>query len=233
MLLDVRSVARTALAGCVAASFAVAAALPAFAQYSLSEGTQISAVLATPDIDTKTAQVGDGFTMDIVRPYPNGDANFAGAKLRGHVADVAPGGQGKTPRLRLAFDSIVFPNGDSMPVSAAVTTQSSKSDNTTARKGLGAAIGAAVGSQTIGRVIGGSAGSVVGLLGGAVGGFLFANNNKPNITLAKGTAVNVQTTTDVEVPRPQARENPNEDQAPPSYANPTPPSYANPNPPNS
>jgi len=217
------------LATCVASAVAAVGSTAAFAQYALAQGTQISAVLATPDINSKTAQIGDGFTMDIVRPYPNGDANFAGAKLRGHVADVAPGGQGKAPRLRLAFDSIVFPNGDSMPVSAAVTTQSTKSDNTTARKGLGAAVGAAVGSQTIGRVIGGSAGSVVGLLGGAVGGFLFAGNNKPNITLAKGSAVDLQTTADTEVPRPQARDYPGGDQAPPSYANPTPPSYAAPN----
>jgi hypothetical protein len=198
------SFARTFAAGACAAAF-LFAALPAAAQYyTLPEGTQISSVLASEDIDTKTAQIGDGFTMDIVAPYPNGDANFAGAKLRGHVSDVQAAGQGKPARLRLVFDSIVFPNGQSAPISAAVTQQAAKNDNTTARKGLGAAIGAAIGSQTIGRIIGGSAGSVVGLLGGAAGGYLYAANNKPNFDLARGAAVSVQTTSPVEIPRRQA-----------------------------
>jgi hypothetical protein len=181
-------------------------AVPAFAQYTLSEGTQIAAVLASDDINTKSAQIGDGFTMNIVEPYPNGDPNFAGAVVRGHVSDVAPGSQGKPARLKLAFDSIVFPNGDSVPVSASVMNQAAKSDNTTARKGIAAAIGAAIGSQTIGRIIGGSAGSVVGLLGGAAGGYFFAANNKPNLDLSRGTAVNLQTNADVAVPRRQAQQ---------------------------
>jgi hypothetical protein len=180
-------------------------ALPALAQeYVLPEGTQIAAVLATDDIDTKTAQVGDGFTMDVVAPYPDGDQNFAGARLRGHVSDVQAAGQGRQARLKLAFDSIVFSNGESAPVSGVVTSQAAKSDNTTTRKGLGAAIGAAIGSQTIGRILGGSAGSVVGLLGGAAGGYLYAANNKPNLDLARGTALNVETSADVEIPRRQA-----------------------------
>jgi len=193
----------------VPAAFALAfalCALPASAQYTLSEGTQISAVLATDDINTKNAQIGDGFTMNIVQPYPNGDPNFAGARLRGHVSDVAPGSQGKAARLQLAFDSIVFPNGDSVPVSGTVMNQTAKADNTSTRKGLAAAIGAAIGSQTLGRIFGGSAGSVVGLLGGAAGGYFYAANNKPNLDLARGTAVNIQTNADIEVPCRQAQE---------------------------
>jgi hypothetical protein len=194
-------------AGISALAFAVCA-LPAAAQYTLSQGTQISAVLASDDINTKTAQIGDGFTMNIVQPFPSGDPSFTGAVLRGHVSDVAPGSQGKAARLQLAFDSIVFPNGDSVPVSGTVMNQTAKADNTTARKGLAAAIGAAIGSQTIGRIIGGSAGSVVGLLGGAAGGYFYAANNKPNLDLARGTAVSIQTNTDVEIPRRQAEEPP-------------------------
>jgi hypothetical protein len=203
-----RRFGRTLSTAACAFAFAVSAAGPASAQYTLSQGTQIAAVLASGDIDTKSAQIGDAFTMDIVAPFPNGDPNFTGAKLRGHVADVAAGGQGKPARLKLAFDTIVFPDGESVPVAATVMNQTAKPDNTTARKGLAAAIGAAIGSQTIGRIIGGSAGSVVGLLGGAAGGFFYAANNKPNLDLANGTAVNLQTTADVEVPRRQAQEPP-------------------------
>jgi uncharacterized membrane protein len=78
------------------------------------------------------------------------------------------------------------------------------SENTTARKALGAGAGMAVGSQTIGRILGGSAGAVVGMLGGAAGGYAYANNQKANFNLAKGAAATMQTTEPTLV-RPQAR----------------------------
>ncbi|MDQ2858068.1 MAG: hypothetical protein M3R53_05370 [Candidatus Eremiobacteraeota bacterium] len=189
-----------------ASAFALGALVPPVAAGadSIASGTQIQAVLETQDLNTKSAQVGDAFTMNVVRPYPNGDANFSGAVLRGHVASVTSAGQGRKAQLKLAFDSMVFSDGSSQPVSGYVTSMSSKSDNTTAKKGLGAAVGAAIGSQTIGRIIGGSAGSVVGLLGGAAGGFLYANNAKANFNLAKGAQVTMTTNSAVEVPRRQA-----------------------------
>jgi hypothetical protein len=191
--------------GAVAGALALAlAALPASAQSTLPANTQISTVLDTQDINTKNAQVGDGFTMDVVPPFPNGDQSFSGARIRGHVAEVSSGGQGRSARLRLAFDSIVFADGSSAPIAAAVTSTQAKNEDTTARRGLAALVGAAVGSQTIGRIIGGSAGSVVGLLGGAAGGYLYAKNDKPNFNLAKGSAIVIDTTSPLEVPRRQA-----------------------------
>jgi len=204
MTVSIRPHFRRLLAwGACTAVFALCA-LPAAAQYTLSEGTQINAVLSSGDIDTKSAQIGDAFTMDVVAPYPNGDANFAGAVIRGHLSEVTRAGQGKTAGLKLAFDSIVFPKGDSSPLSGTIVSTAAKPENTTARKGLAAAIGAAIGSQTIGRIIGGSAGSVIGLLGGAAGGYLYASNDKPNLDLAKGTSISIQTSADVEIPRRQA-----------------------------
>jgi len=179
-------------------------ALPASAQSTLPANTTINTVLDTQDINTKNAQVGDGFTMDVVAPFPNGDGSFSGARVRGHVAEVVSGGQGRSARLRLAFDSIVFADGSSAPIAAAVASTQAKNENTTARRGLGALVGAAVGSQTIGRIIGGSAGSVVGLLGGAAGGYLYAKNDKPNFDIAKGSAIVIDTTSPLEFPRRQA-----------------------------
>jgi hypothetical protein len=179
-------------------------ALPASAQSTVPANTPINTVLDTQDINTKTAQVGDGFTMDVVAPYPNDDEAFSGARIRGHVADVVAGGQGKSARLKLTFDSIVFADGRNLPIEANVTSSQAKNESTTARRGLAALVGAAVGSQTIGRIIGGSAGSVVGLLGGAAGGFLYAKNDKPNFDIAKGTAIGISTTAPLEVPRRQA-----------------------------
>jgi hypothetical protein len=181
-------------------------ALPAGAEETVPANTQINTVLDTNDLNTKTAQVGDGFTMDVVSPFPTGDEDFSGARIRGHVAEVVSGGQGRSARMKLAFDSIVFADGRSMPISAVVTSTNAKNENTTARRGLGALVGAAVGSQTIGRIIGGSAGSVVGLLGGAAGGFLYAKNDKPNFDIAKGSAIAISTTTPLEVPRHQANQ---------------------------
>jgi hypothetical protein len=189
-----------------ACALAVACAVlqaPALAD-TAPAGTQIYAVLATQDINTKNAQPGDGFSMNVISPYPNGDANFSGAVVRGHVASVVSAGQGRKAQLRLAFDSIVFSSGRSASISGSVTSMNSKSENTTARKGLAAAVGAAIGSQTIGRIIGGSAGSVVGLLGGAAGGLIYANNAKANFNLAKGAQITMTTNSPVAVPRRQA-----------------------------
>jgi hypothetical protein len=194
--------------GLIAAALALALAVPcapALAQdATLPANTQINTVLDTQDINTKNAQVGDGFTMDVVSPYPGGDPSFSGARIRGHVADVVSGGQGRSARLRLAFDSIVFADGHSVPIQAAVASTQAKNENTTTRRGLGALVGAAIGSQTIGRIIGGSAGSVVGLLGGAAGGYLYAKNDKPNFNIAKGTTIVIDTTQPLELPRRQA-----------------------------
>jgi hypothetical protein len=197
---------RALAAGTTALSFALAALPVRAAQQDSAPGTQLTAVLETTDISSKSAQVGDGFTMRVVSPFPNEDPNFAGARLRGHVADVQSAGQGRPARLVLRLDSIVFPDGTSERVSGTVSTAAEKKDNTTTRQALGAGAGAAVGSQTIGRVLGGTLGSVVGLVGGAVAGLAFARNNKPNVNLARGTVATVTTWSDIEVPRRQGNE---------------------------
>jgi hypothetical protein len=180
------------------------AATPAFAGEHVPAGTIINTVLDTQtDLSTKSSQVGDGFTLRVTSGN-GGDPNLRGAVIRGHVADVRSAGQGRTSVLTLAFDSIVYPDGRSAPISGTVTKMGGKYDNTTARQALGAGAGAAVGSQTIGRVIGGAAGSVVGILGGAVGGLAYARNNKANYDLAPGQAVVIQTTHSLNVPRRQA-----------------------------
>jgi hypothetical protein len=166
----------------------------ALAAMTIPAGTQLHAVLSSPDINTKNAQVGGTFTMQVVAPYPNGDATLASATIYGHVAQVTPAGQGRKAQLQLAFDSIRLPNGESAPISGTVVSAQMKSENTTARKALGAGVGMAVGSQTIGRIVGGAAGGVLGILGGAAAGFLYANNDKANFNIATGAAVVLKTT---------------------------------------
>ncbi len=176
----------------------------AFAGEHVPAGTVLNTVLTTQtDLSTKSSQVGDGFTLRVTSAN-DGDRNFEGAVVRGHVAAVRKAGQGRSAVLTLAFDSIVYPGGRSAPLYGTVTKMGGKFDNTVARQALGAGVGAAVGSQTIGRIIGGAAGGVVGILGGAAGGLAYARNNKANYDLAPGQTVTIQTTSALNVPRRQA-----------------------------
>ena len=195
----------TLLAAALAATFAVSALTArAVSAQTVAAGSSVNATLSSPDINTKNAKVGDGFTMSVVPPYPDGDAAFENATIHGHVADVRSAGQGRKPELKLAFDAITFQDGQSTPITGSVVKIQTTKENTTARKGLAAGAGAAVGSQSVGRVIGGAAGSVVGLLGGAVAGFLYGANKKANFNVAKGANVTIQTSSPLEVPRRQA-----------------------------
>jgi hypothetical protein len=180
------------------------AGTPSAAPGTTLPGSSINAVLSSPDINTKSAKVGDGFTMVVVPPYPGGDPNYAQATIHGHVADVTSAGQGRKAQLKLVFDTIAFASGQSQAISGSIVRIETKSENTTARQAIGAGAGAAVGSQTIGRILGGAFGSLVGILGGAVGGFLYGANDKANLDVVTGAKATIQTTTPIEVPRRQA-----------------------------
>ncbi len=184
-------------------AFSSTAALAQTTQ-SIPAGSTINTQLTSPDINTKSAKDGDQVTMQVVAPYPNDVTGLEGASIHGHVASVRAAGQGRKALLTLAFDSISFADGHTAPVQGSVLKMDAKSENTTARKGLGAAVGAAVGSQTIGRVLGGTLGSVVGLAGGAAAGYAYGNNAKANFNVATGAHVRIQTSSDLEVPRRQA-----------------------------
>ena len=199
---------RLALAGALAAAtvaggLAVAPSA-ALAQSTLSAGSTITAKLESSDINSKNAQVGDGFTMRVARPYPNDNPAFANSTIRGHVSNVRAAGQGRKAILTLAFDSITFANGTHEPISGYTESMATKDENTTARKALGAGAGMAVGSQTLGRIIGGGAGGALGTLVGAAGGFAYANNAKPNMNLATGANVVIQTDEPITIPRRQS-----------------------------
>ncbi len=183
----------------VMAAFAFASLTPALARLYVPTGSTIHARLSSADINTKNAQPGQPFTMHVVAPYPEGHSSLSGAVVYGHVVSARSAGQGRRALLTLGFDRIVLPDGESAPLSGTMTSVASKSENTTARKALGAGAGAAVGSQTIGRILGGTLGSVVGLAGGAAGGYLYAKNNRPNFNIATGAAATIQTTRSMEL----------------------------------
>ncbi len=181
------------------AAFMFASFAPALAKLYVPTGSVIHASLSSSDINTKNAQAGQPFTMHVLPPYPGGHSSLASATLYGHIVSARSAGQGRKAVLTLGFDRIVLPNGESAALSGKITSVASKSDNTTARKALGAGAGAAVGSQTIGRILGGTLGSVIGLAGGAAGGYLYANNNRANFNIAQGAAATIYTTAPTEL----------------------------------
>ena len=196
---------RSAAAGLALAAFAAGlCGAPALAASTIPTGTTFTVALASQDVNSKNAQPGDPLVFAVAQPYPNGNSRYAGAKVYGHVASASKAGQGHKAVLTIAFDKIVFANGTVGAMSASVEKAQYVSENTTARKALGAGAGMAVGSQTIGRIIGGSAGAVVGMLGGAAAGYAYANNNKANFSLPKGKLAVIKTTAPTYV-RPQAR----------------------------
>ena len=187
----------------LAAVVSLAAALslapsPALAASAIPPGTNIFGVLST-DLNTKSANVGDGFSLQVVRPYPNGDSSYAGAYVRGHVANVMRASQGRKAELDLSFDSIVLPNGASAPLTAHVVKLEQKQQTAIPQQAAGAGVGMIVGNIIGKTIFHTGLGGVVG----AAGGFAYANNLKTNFSVPKNSQVTIQV--DREVPRPQAR----------------------------
>ena len=187
------------LAAASAATIAFVAALAvANAADPIAAGTPISGRLAG-ELDTSKANVGDGFSLAVTRPFPNDDISYSGAYVRGHVARVIRAGQGRKPELDLAFDSITLADGESAPISGHVLDVTPKKKTSVPQQAAGAGVG-----MIVGNIIGKSIFHTgLGGLAGAAGGFTYANNLKSNFVLPADSLVELQT--DAEVPRPQAR----------------------------
>jgi hypothetical protein len=164
----------------------------------IAAGTPISGRLST-DLDSGRVAVGDGFSLAITRPYPNDDVGYDGAFVRGHVARVVRAGQGRTPEIDLAFDSITLANGETAPLSGHVLDVAPKKKSAVVTQAAGAGVG-----MVIGNILGKSIFHTdIGGLAGAAGGFTYANNRRTDFVLPADSLVELQT--DTEVPRPQAR----------------------------
>jgi hypothetical protein len=183
-----------AIAGVALASLALPVVVAA---ESIPAGTTITGVLQTP-LDSGKANVGDGISIAVTRPYPDGDSSYANATIRGHVASVVAAGQGRKPEIDLAFDSIVLANGASAPISGHVLNVEEKKKSSIVTQAAGAGVG-----MIVGNILGKAVGTNLGGFAGAAGGFLYANNRKQNFTVAANSTITLQT--DAQVPRPQAR----------------------------
>jgi hypothetical protein len=177
---------RWALATALAVLLALTASVSGVLAAPVPPGVNVFGIIST-DLNSATVNPGDGFTLTVTQPYPNGDASYAGATIRGHVASVQRAGQGRKAQIELAFDRIFLRNGTTAPVYGHVVKVQQNEKNTTAQKAIGAGLG-----MLVGNYIGKHLGTNLGGLLGAGGGFLYANNLKANITVPRGSTLVLQ-----------------------------------------
>ena len=215
---------RTSLLALATAAIAVLP-LAASAQYSgdtlLPSQTVVSGALEQ-SLNSKSANVGDPFVLDVQPPYPADDQRFAGAKVYGHVSAVTHASLSKKGVVQLATDRIVLNDGTTASLNSQVLSIDAQGNrgNSTVK-----AIGGAVIGNVLGNFIGKTVGTNVGGAIGAIGGAIYGANTGQNVTLNQGSQVSVKTTQPATIlQRRQAGGYPNQQQYPTAYptAYPTP-----------
>ncbi|HEY4441465.1 MAG TPA: hypothetical protein VGN14_13485 [Candidatus Elarobacter sp.] len=172
----------------------VALPLAASAQYNgdtlLQSQTVIQGSLEQT-INSKTAQVGDPFVLDVTGPYPNDDQRYAGAKVYGHVASVTHAGGMKKGAVQLAFDRLTLADGTTASLQGQVLSLDAQGNraNTTSKAIIGGAVGQVLGNF-IGKHIGTDIGGAVGMIGGAIVGAATGQN----VQVPQGSTVALKTT---------------------------------------
>ncbi|GAC1536308.1 MAG: hypothetical protein NVS2B17_07720 [Candidatus Velthaea sp.] len=142
-------------------------------------------------INSRSANVGDGFVLDVQSPYPADDQRYAGGKVYGHVASVSHAGGTHKGAVGLAFDRLTLANGTTASLQGQVVSLDAQGNkaNSTAKTIVGGIAGQILGNY-VGKHIGTNVGGAVGAIGGAV----YASNTGQNITLAQGSQVSLKTT---------------------------------------
>lgn len=166
-----------------AAAIAVAMLAPLAASAAITPGTQFSGTISQ-DINSKTAQVGDPFTMTNVQSTDN---NITGATIYGHVAEVTRASQGRKPALLLALDKLKTRAGNTYVLDGRVLSMQSNTKSNALNQAAGA-----VGGMIVGNIVGKTIGTNAGGLLGAAGGYLYASNVKQDITVPANSRLTVQ-----------------------------------------
>ncbi len=180
------------------------------AGFVVPDGTRIVAVLDN-DISTRTAAVGDRFTLRVTDP-----GEFADATIEGHVSQIERSGRltGRSV-MTMDFDSIRLRDGRSYNFAGLVegvrTTTGEvvrvdsegavRDDSQTTKTETRAAIGTAVGA-IIGAIAGGGKGAAIGAILGAGGGagsvYVEGRND---LELNRGTEITIRSGAPVNTPR--------------------------------
>ncbi|HVF68558.1 MAG TPA: hypothetical protein VM914_12890 [Pyrinomonadaceae bacterium] len=170
--------------------------------FIVPDGETLNARLDT-DLSTRTASVGDRFTMTVVTP-----GQFEGATIEGRIASVNRSGRvtgrsdmslnfdtirlrnGSTHQFAGFVQSVRAMNGENVQIDNEGTVRDDSSQGTkTAQR---AAIGSAVGA-IIGAIAGGGKGAVIGaVLGGGAGAGSVYVQGSEDLNLLSGTEVTVR-----------------------------------------
>lgn len=158
-------------------------AKPAIPMYSVAAGTVLH-VRMNRTISSKTARVGDTFTVTVTEPVYSSNGVVVipnGSTATARVSSVTPAAnQGKPGQIDARFISVRLPNGRVHTINGSLTelTGNTNSDNEGGASGkpmnnrklifIG---GGGVGGAVLGAAIGGGKGALIGGLLGAGAGF--------------------------------------------------------------
>lgn len=188
---------------------------PAEPLFSVATGTIFRSRMNTT-ISSKTARVGDTFTVTVTEPVYSSNGVVVvptGSTLTGRVNTVTPSDKGGKPgQIDASFTRLTLPNGRSRLINGSlteVTSGKTTSDNEGAVSGkkmdhrkvifIG---GGGVGGAILGGAIGGGKGALIGGLLGAGGGFLGDKLTKgPEAEVKSGTEFGVLLNQAISLPR--------------------------------
>jgi hypothetical protein len=173
---------RTFLAA-IAAALIGLAPTSAFAQ--IGPGTVLVGSM-DQGVDSKNVQVGQRFTMSDVHSQDN---NINGGTIYGHVSDVQRASQGRPGKIELAFDKLRTRSGNSYALSGRAQNVQTNTKNNALKE-----VGGAVAGMIVGNILGKAVGTNLGGALGAGGGYLYAKNNKENVSIPQHAVVSVQVT---------------------------------------
>jgi hypothetical protein len=171
--------------------------------FIVPDGETLNARLNT-DLSTRTASVGDRFTMTVVSP-----GQFEGSTIEGRIASINRSGRvtgrsdmslnfdtirtrdGRTYQFAGFIESVRAQNGETVQVDneGTVRDDSSRGTQTAQRAAIGSAVGA-----IIGAIAGGGKGAVIGaVLGGGAGAGSVYVQGSEDLNLMSGTEVSIRT----------------------------------------
>ncbi len=180
-----------------AASLALLCAAGAVAQAGPLEkkGAEIDVRVKTA-ISSKTAHEGDAFTLPVTDTLFNHHPELKGASVEGHLENVVAASPAHKASMNVIFDDILFADGRSEPISAAVKNVSALEPKTHHIRDVGIILGSAV----VGHIASKKTGHGGGTLAGAAAGIAIVSSLKSDITVKPGTVVKLKLLT--ELPQP-------------------------------
>ncbi len=169
---------RKTLAGTALAGFMT---LTMVAAQALTSGSVLNGTI-NQNLSSNHAYVGEPVSLSNVS-----GGGVSGATLYGYVSSVQKASQGRPGRIQLHFNRLVSSHY-TYTVQTTVTNANVSTKNNTLKEAGGALAGMLVGNAIGKTIFHTGIGGVVG----AAGGFLLAKNNRQDVNISAGTAVQVQ-----------------------------------------